>query len=96
MPSDYVGYAADGPTTDIGRSKTPTLKTYIGCKIIAAEPMTHEAFLKSQGKWQENQEAYGDGYRVIYADNYISWSPKDVFEESYREVSMKEYILLNK
>ena len=28
-----------------------------------------------------------DGYRIIYPDGYESWSPKDVFEASYRETS---------
>ena len=47
------------------------MKTFIGTKIIQAEPATKD------GK---------DGYRVIYPDGYESWSPKDVFEEAYREI----------
>lgn len=46
------------------------MKTYIGTKIIQAEPATKD------GK---------DGYKVVYPDGYESWSPKDVFEEAYRE-----------
>ena len=42
---------------------------YIGTKEITA--------------W--GQEKGGQpGYAVKYADGYISWSPKDVFEEAYR------------
>lgn len=48
------------------------MKTFIGTKIIQAEPATKD------GK---------DGYRVIYPDSYESWSPKDVFEEAYRETT---------
>lgn len=48
------------------------MKTFIGTKIIQAEPATKD------GK---------DGYRVIYPDGYESWSPKDVFEEAYRETA---------
>ena len=48
------------------------MKTFIGAKLIAAEP----------------QEKDGqDGYKVVYADGYTSWSPKAVFEEAYRSIS---------
>lgn len=33
---------------------------------------------------------YIQGYLVVYPDGYKSWSPKHVFEESYRMVSDKE------
>lgn len=46
-------------------------KKYIGTKIITAFPQEKE------GK---------PGYGVIYADGYTSWSPKEVFEESYRAI----------
>jgi len=26
-----------------------------------------------------------EGYKVVYEDSYVSWSPKDVFEKSYKE-----------
>ena len=49
------------------------MKQYIGTKIIHAEPM------EKNGR---------PGYKVVYApDNYESWSPKDVFEEAYRETT---------
>ena len=44
------------------------LKTYIGVKMIMAEPMNKE------GK---------PGYRVVYPDGYASWSPKKAFEAAY-------------
>jgi hypothetical protein len=46
------------------------VKQYIGTKIIQAEKQLHD------GK---------DGYKVLYPDGYISWSPKDVFEKAYRQ-----------
>lgn len=49
------------------------MKQYIGTKIIQAEPMV--------GKNGKN------GYKVVYPDGYESWSPKDVFEEAYRETT---------
>lgn len=29
---------------------------------------------------------HGDGYSVKYADGYLSWSPKNVFEDAYQPV----------
>lgn len=62
------------------------MKTYIGTKIIQAEP----AFRIDGKVYPEsgpvprsmNRE---EGYRVRYPDGYESWSPRDVFEEAYRE-----------
>jgi len=49
------------------------MKQYIGTKIVKAEPM------EKNGR---------EGYKVVYApDGYESWSPKDVFEEAYRETT---------
>ena len=41
---------------------------YIGTKLIEAIPA------------QKDGE---DGYKVVYPDGYISWSPADVFERAY-------------
>lgn len=47
------------------------MRQYIGTKIIHAEPM------EKNGR---------EGYKVVYApDGYESWSPKDVFEDAYRQ-----------
>ena len=48
------------------------LKKYLGVKIINATPAL------------KNDE---EGYKVVYEDGYISWSPKAVFEKAYRETS---------
>lgn len=68
-----------GKQVDVYHAEGIEMKCYIGSKIIQAKP--HE----SAGK---------PGYKVIYPDGYISWSPKDVFEEAYREVSDGEKILM--
>lgn len=44
-------------------------KQYYGTKEITA--------------WEQEKDGK-PGYAVKYADGYISWSPKDVFEASYR------------
>lgn len=53
-------------------------RKYIGTKIITAFPQEKE------GK---------PGYGVIYADGYTSWSPKEVFEESYRAIEGDDQLL---
>ena len=62
------------------------MKTYIRTKIIDARPMTRGEYNIFRG-WQipENENPEDEGYLVKYPDGYISWSPKEVFEEAYRE-----------
>ena len=55
------------------------MKSYIGTKIIQAEPM------KKDGE---------PGYKVRYSDGYESWSPKKTFEQAYREISNAEKALI--
>lgn len=47
------------------------MKHYMGVKLIEADPAV-----------KDGQE----GYNVLYADGYASWSPKDVFECAYIEL----------
>lgn len=62
------------------------MKTYIGTKIIQAEPMTRGEYNKYKGWITPADEDPGDeGYRVVYQDDYISWSPKEAFDGAYRE-----------
>lgn len=65
-------------------------KCYIGTKVIRAMPMYFETWQRQQNKWQEGQETLGDGYQVTYEDGYKSWSPKEVFERCYREITSQE------
>ena len=55
-------------------------KNYIGAKLIKARP------LEKDGK---------PGYEVIYPDGYISWSPKEVFEQAYNELPENHIEFLN-
>lgn len=67
------------------------MDSYIGCKIVKAEP---------RGRWKDNNELVkeGDvrggevepGYVVLYEDGYQSWSPKGTFERAYRRVTDAE------
>ena len=61
------------------------MKQHIGTKLIQACPMTRGAYNEYRGWTIPTDENPADeGYMVKYSDNYVSWSPKDVFEEAYR------------
>ena len=74
------------------------MDSYIGTKIVRAEPMEKAAFsfkvrsledvtIQPDGHSQE-------GYKVMYEDGYVSWSPKDVFERAYRRITNAEVHLI--
>lgn len=68
---------------------------HIGVKLINAYPMTRQAYNDFRG-WQLPADENGadDGYLVEYLDGgkanteqysgYVSWSPKEVFDNAYR------------
>jgi hypothetical protein len=70
------------------------MKTYIGTKMISAEPMSRAAYNEYRN-WDlpENEDGADEGYLVEYLDGgqandsrhagYISWSPKAQFEAAY-------------
>tara|TARA_R110002051_G_scaffold324679_1_gene423106 strand:- start:108 stop:509 length:402 start_codon:yes stop_codon:yes gene_type:complete len=72
------------------------MKNYIGVKGIMAKPMSRLKYNVYRG-WDMPSDENGEdeGYLVEYAnasgknhqnhDGYITWSPKDPFEEAYRE-----------
>lgn len=65
------------------------MKTYIVCKRINAKPMTNGEYAELKGcVIPTNENSKVEGYMVEYSDGYVSWSPKDVFEEAYREEEM--------
>lgn len=61
-----------------------TMKPYIGCKMIKASPMNLGDYNKFKG-WDipKDEDPLKEGYLVQYSDDYLSWSPKDVFEAAY-------------
>lgn len=71
------------------------MDTYIGTKLVKATPMTRLAYNDYRGWTLPTDEdgndpgflvEYVDGGRANHPDHegYISWSPADVFEKSYR------------
>lgn len=70
------------------------MKSFIGSKIIKGEEMDECTFLsKFKGEDVTNRETR-PGYHVKYPDGYDSWSPKEVFENAYREITPGEFELL--
>lgn len=60
------------------------MKKYIGTKVIKAEPMTVTEAQKVLGREIKPATVEEDGYLVEYKDGYKSWSPKSVFDETYK------------
>lgn len=60
------------------------MKKYIGLKVVKAEPMTMTEAQKVLGRELKPAIAEEDGFLVEYKDGYKSWSPKSVFDESYK------------
>jgi hypothetical protein len=48
--------------------------------------MTHEYIGTKQVTAWPQQKDGAEGYAVKYADGYISWSPKDIFEAAYIDI----------
>ena len=62
----------------------------IGCKIVRAEPMSEKDWFISKGEPWTPSKTNREGYKVRYPDGYVSWSPKIVFGEAYREMTINE------
>ena len=72
------------------------MKNYIGAKIIKAEPMSQNEFnLKFKDTQPDEGAKDTMGYHVQYPDGYDSWSPMEVFDQTYREISSGELKLLS-
>lgn len=58
---------------------------YTGTKTLDAVPMSRGEYNTLRG-WTipENEDPNDPGYKVVYEDGYVSWSPKDTFEKAYR------------
>ena len=60
------------------------MEEYIGTKIVKAEPMKLGDYNDYRG-WTipEDEDPEREGYLIKYPDDYVSWSPKEIFEEAY-------------
>lgn len=66
------------------------MQKYIGVKQVEATPMTRGFYNDYRG-WTipANENPNDEGYMVKYADDYVSWSPKETFEKSYHIVGVR-------
>lgn len=73
-----------------------SLKLYVGAKIIQATPMTEIDFINKEKEQPVSEDRENrHGYKVVYPDDYVSWSPKETFENAYRLVTNGEKELFN-
>lgn len=72
------------------------MKKYYGTKVILAEQMDRKQY-NDLRNWEvpEDENPNDDGYLVCYLgqpsnvegyEGYVSWSPKEVFEQTYKEL----------
>lgn len=77
-------------------------QTYIGTKIIRAEPMTRASYNDFRGwKLPDDEEGADAGYLVEYTDGgkpnvpthagYVSWSPAEQFDAAYRSCDVMPF-----
>lgn len=67
------------------------MDTFIGSKILRAEPMYRGQFDFEKGRPVElNAESKEAGYKVVYEDGYESWSPKPQFDAAYVKIPNAE------
>lgn len=65
---------------------TQEMPKYLGVKVIHAVPMIRGLYLGAQSPNQAiSKTTYNEeGYKVVYPDGYVSWSPKEAFEKAYK------------
>ena len=71
------------------------MKLYKGTKKVYAQPITYGEFKEKHGRdpYKGLREIHFDdekGYEVQYNDGYTSYSPRDIFEESYQLIETVE------
>jgi len=68
------------------------LKHYQSHKTVHAKPMSRGDYNKFKG-WEipAEENPADEGYQVVYnlntPDEYISWSPKHIFDAGYNEIT---------
>jgi len=63
------------------------MKKYLGVKIVSAELCRgHNNKPVNENDMYPTNALFEEGYKVVYEDGYVSWSPKDVFEKAYKEI----------
>lgn len=79
------------------------MKAYLGTKMVNAKPMSRLEYNQFRG-WTLPADENGadEGYLVEYVgpgqkantaeyEGYVSWSPKDVFDEAYKPITTMDF-----
>jgi len=73
------------------------MKAFIGSNIVRAKPMGENDYFRRIRNKKETLKTHGkNGYLVQYPEGNLAWSPKDVFEKNYREVSGGEKLVIQR
>lgn len=72
------------------------MNKYIGCKLVEADEMCLGYYNNIRG-WviPENEDPKKEGYKIIYPDGYVSWSPKEIFEAAYMPLTDESKITIS-
>lgn len=70
---------------------TERLQDYVGIKRIKATPMGSHKYKSLNDVDYVPSGTNVNGYIIEYPDGYTSWSPADVFEESYKKSGEMSY-----
>lgn len=81
----------------ISSEEATMTKQYIGTKIVKAWPAYRCTFIGGKTMYICMDEVVPsgckveEGYRVEYADGYLSWSPREAFEEAYHQTDRMNF-----
>lgn len=81
VPVEYV----DSRLKYIWKDVNIPMKRYRSIKEVYAEPQKFNEEVKARMP-KATAQIGDDGYKVVYDDGYVSWSPKETFEKGYVEV----------
>ena len=75
----------------------PGKRTYIGVKMVGAEPMKAGHAMGDEDLYHQRICAHptDDGYKVTYPDGSASWCPKEQFEAAYYPISGPGHTITN-
>lgn len=67
-------------------------KTYIGCSLVQAEPMTLGSYDAYRGCSTPPTHHGQSGYLIVYPDGSESWSPSETFDNSHFHIENESSI----
>jgi hypothetical protein len=86
MVGDYQLVSIPQTTHILRSNHMSNMRTYVGIEEVDARPMTRGQYNTIRG-WNipADENPSDEGYYILRGDGYITWVPKDVFENIYSE-----------